>query len=557
MQHLHAILLTAGFWFVAVSTVANADQGERSDMTSPFRTPADHVLSIDEMERIVGTAEPALRWRPYRVDLRPAQWIWLPSERTLPNTFVLFRREMNLSTRPRKATGWMTADSRYLLTVNGKRVQWGPAPCDPRNLDVDPIDLTSLLRSGKNVIGVEVLYFGHGDGTWAAGKPGMIFNLSIEHEDGCRERITSDSSWQVTVDRAHRPGQFKRWYLRSLQEEFDARLHPFGWNTAQFMPDARWTPAATLDCPADKPAACSSYSGGDLLERVDPERSSLRMRQIPLMREAEVPAKRLAESGRVDWLRDPDDWFQFRMPNSFRILRQSIATAKGDGSWEIPASASPGQGQFVIFEFREEITGWPHFTIDAPEGTIVEMMCQEAHDPAGPAWLDTQYFNWSRFICREGVNRFEPFDFEALRWLQLHVRNASRPVIIRNVGIRRPTFDWPNKPRIVCSEPALQRLFDASLNTICNSTQGVCSSDAARERQQYSGDGGHQLLAIRSAFGEQRAPQRFLRTFSEGLTKDGYFMDCWPAFDRLARVMQRTIDGPLGADLGPRHRFQF
>ena len=27
------------------------------------------------------------------------------------------------------------------------------------------------------------------------------------------------------------------------------------------------------------------------------------------------------------------------------------------------------------------------------------------------------------------------------------------------------------------------------------------------------------------------------------MTPEGYFLDCWPAFDRLARVMQRQIDG--------------
>ena len=81
-----------------------------------------------------------------------------------------------------------------------------------------------------------MLYYGFGDGTWPAGKPGMIFNLGIEHADGRRQRIVSDPSWQMTIDRAHRPGQFKRWYLRSLQEEFDARLHPFGWDTPTFSP---------------------------------------------------------------------------------------------------------------------------------------------------------------------------------------------------------------------------------------------------------------------------------------------------------------------------------
>ena len=44
-----------------------------------------------------------------------------PSERCLPNTFVLFRRELRLEEPPRRATGWIAADSRYRLDVNGQR----------------------------------------------------------------------------------------------------------------------------------------------------------------------------------------------------------------------------------------------------------------------------------------------------------------------------------------------------------------------------------------------------------------------------------------------------
>ncbi len=507
------------------------------------------VLSVEEMDRLAQTPTAPARWRPYRVNLAPAQWIWLPSQRTLPNTFVLFRRDVTLDGRPRKATGWITADSRYRLTVNGRRVQWGPAPCDPRTLDVDPVDLTGRLTPGKNTIGVEVLYYGHGDGTWPAGKPGMIFSLTVELEDGRRQQIVSGPSWQAMVDRAHRPGQFKRWFLRSLQEEYDARLHPFGWDTATFAADSRWMAAMPLKCPADKPPACGWYPDGDALDRVLPENGSLRMREIPLLRESDVPVRRLADAGRVEWRRDPADWFEFRMPDCFRIGREPLAVPKGDGVWQLPATPGPRQGVFAIFELGEQIVGWPYFTIEAPEGTVVEMMCQEAHDPAATPWLDSQFFNWSRFICRQGVNRFETFDYESLRWLQLHVRNAAGPVVIREVGVRRRMFDWPHPPRIRCAEPALQRLFDASLNTLYNSAQETCVDGMARERQQYSGDGGHQLLAVRSALGESRLPQRFLRTFSQGLTPEGFFLDCWPAFDRLARVMQRQTEstswGPL------------
>jgi hypothetical protein len=105
------------------------------------------------------------------------------------------------------------------------------------------------------------------------------------------------------------------------------------------------------------------------------------------------------------------------------------------------------------------------------------------------------------------------------------------------------------KPHIVCSEPALQRLFDAGVNTLYNSAIETVVDGMARERQQYSGDGGHQFHAIRYAFGETRIGRRFLRTFSEGLSKDGYFLDCWPAHDRLARIAQKQVDGAFWGPL--------
>lgn len=134
-------------------------------------------------------------------------------------------------------------------------------------------------------------------------------------------------------------------------------------------------------------------------------------------------------------------------------------------------------------------------------------------------------------------------DFESLRWLQLHVRNSARPVKVGAVGVRRRLYDWPVTPHIACSEPALQRLFDAGINTLYNSAIETVVDGMARERQQYSGDGGHQFHAIRYAFGETRIGRRYLRTFSEGLSTDGYFLDCWPAHDRLARVAQKQVDG--------------
>jgi len=524
-------------WFIGEETLVEAGEPAKP-------------LSAVEATAIGLKKDPREPWRPYAITLEPAKWLWLPSERTLPNSFVLFRKEVDLPATPTRAQGWISADSRYKLTVNGKRVQWGPAPCDPRNLDADPIDLRPFLKSGKNVIGVEVLFYGHGEGTWPGGRPGLILNLDVETPAG-RQRVVTDQNWQALLDRAHRPGQYKRWFLRSLQEEFDARLHPYGWDMPEYRPDSRWVHAREVACAPDKGPGCRSdyHWSADSVDRTLPEVSSLRMRQISPTRETLIAAKGLSHSGRVRWARDPADWFDVRMPNSFEVAAEPVAMPREGGGWELPATPGPDQGVEATFEFAEQIAGFPRFRIDAPAGTIVEMMVQEGHDPRQTRWLDSHHFSWTRLVCREGDNEFESFDYESFRWLQLHIRNASRRVVVRKVGVRRRQYDWPNEPLIRASEPALQRLFDAGINTLRNSALDSVVDGGGRERQQYSGDGGHQLHAIRYAFGERRIAARFLRTFSEGLTRSGFFLDCYPAYDRLARLPQRELEsaywGPL------------
>jgi alpha-L-rhamnosidase len=481
------------------------------------------------------------------LDLAPARWLWYPSTRCLPNTFVLFRKEIELPAAPRSARGWISADSRYLLAVNGERVRWGPAPSDPRWPDADPIDLASLLKPGKNVLAATVLHYGTGDGTWPIGKPGFIFLLDVRGADGRKETVASDGSWLALIDRAWPPGHYRRWYLRALQEEFDARLHPYGWDRPGFTPDASWIPAMVLDCPSDRPPICSNYPDYSLDSGGDRNVAFLRARQIPDLREVDVPAAGLAESMRLRWRRSPEEYFECGTPGSYEVDREPAATDAGPGAWRVPPTDR--RAAALTFEFAAQVVGWPRFTIDAPAGTVVEVLCQEAHALGGPALLDTHFHNWSRFTCREGENRFEPFDFESLRWLQLHIRGSAREVSVRDVGVRRRLYPWPEEPEHSTSEPALDRLLGACVNTLLNSAQETCVDGMGRERQQYSGDGGHQLHAIHLAFGDPRLPARFLRTFSEGMTRDGYFLDCWPAFDRLARLMERQVDmtgwGPI------------
>ena len=477
---------------------------------------------------------------PQALDLSPAHWIWYPSQRTLANTFFLFRRSVHLSQPVKKATGWIAVDSRYKLYLNGEYLQFGPAPCDPRWLEADPIDLTAGLNKGENVLGVQALYYGFGDGTWPIGKPGFIFLLEIEEENGNRQTIISDDSWRVFLARAWRPGQYKRWYLRSLQEEFDSRLYPYGWNTVEFVVDDRWLQAMMLKGHAYEPALNASYS--DYMLDVSGSRGGgcqLRQRSVPLMKETPVGVDKLSEAHLLEWRTDINDYFEFLTPNAFRTMGRPEVTDLGAHRWRVQ---SDGTNSIALtFEFSEQVVGWPFFTIRAEAGTVVELLVHEAHQIGGPALINSHFNSWTRFICRQGENTFTTFDFESLRWLQLHIHGPAGRVDLSEIGVLRRVYPWPHPAQVRCSEPNLQRLFGATVNTLHNCCQETMVDGMARERQQYSGDCGHQIHAVALTFGEQRLLARYLNTYSQGMTLDGYFLDCWPAYDRLARLMERQL----------------
>ncbi|MFV1957849.1 MAG: alcohol dehydrogenase catalytic domain-containing protein, partial [Planctomycetota bacterium] len=135
--------------------------------------------------------------------------------------------------------------------------------------------------------------------------------------------------------------------------------------------------ALVLGAGADRPAAAGPYyeyltDGG-----VDGSTSALVVREVPLVRETARPVLRLLESGRIRWRRDPDDWFQFRIPDSFELVDGSVAFPSGDGAWTLDPAR--GEGVWALFELPEQMVGFPFFTIEAPEGTIVEAMVQESH----------------------------------------------------------------------------------------------------------------------------------------------------------------------------------
>lgn len=497
------------------------------------------------------------------LDLSPAKWLWYPGDRMLPNTFVLFRRVLQLSAKPKKATGWIIGESRYQLEVNGSRVQWGPAPNDPRWPEVDHMDLTASLTSGENVLAATVLYFGQGDATCPMSRAGFIYKLEIEHADGSRETVVSDNSWRCHLSQAWKPGQHRMFFMQALQEEFDGRLHPHGWNEKGFVENDDWLEPSFPPCAANLPIFADPTNevmnwihgpkkfvyGAEARSKFE-----LRPRIIPMMRETWVSAAPLVEQHRINWKRPIAEYFAVRPSNAYQAEVTQAALPAGNNAWRL--DLDPACGTTLTFALPEQAVGWPGITIEAPAGTTLEMMTLDGHQVGGPALLNTHYHKWARFTCREGVNHFRRFDFDCFRWLQVHLHPGRGTVVVSNPGILKREYPWPHEPRVVTSDPVVQRVFDASTNTMRNAAQETFVDGMARERNQYAGGPSQCRHAIHTLAGENRQVARFLRSYSQGSTAEGYFMDAWPSHDRITRLGQRVLEAThCGAILDPGVRF--
>ena len=494
-------------------------------------------LPPPDLEPVDHPTEPRMSaYDPERAEstfsMKPAKWIWLPSTRTLANTLVYFRKEFDLEEVPKESKGWICADSRYVLYINGQRVQFGPAPFDPRHPEADPIDLAPYLVKGRNCIGVHILFYGHGDGTWSTGKPGLILRAQAG-----REVIATDRSWSCSVDRAIKPGAHKRWFLRALQETDDARFWPQGWCFGGFTEDIYWYKAMELDASPEQATITGTYN--NYLEDTDFEdqwRSSLRPRSIPMISEHLVTANHVF-AGSVKWSGNPNDFWEFGTPDLFRVDR-------------IPFGEVIKHHSLVLrYELPQCMVGWPIIHVQASQGVIIEVSMQESVSKSGK-WLSPKFHGFFRHITLQGDYSFTPYDYETGKYIQLHIDIPIRgQCTIRKVEFKRRALILDPASKVESGDDAIDSVLTAAHNTLVNSCQDVVVDGMARERQQYSGDASHQLHAARQAHGLFSVGKRFLRTFAHGQMLNGVWFDSWPGYDRYARVGQRQIGatkwGPL------------
>jgi hypothetical protein len=172
-----------------------------------------------------------------------ARWIWAPGDPAPRNAVMYFRRTFDLQAVPAQADLHISADSRYILYVNGRRLGFGPARNYQYNYQYDTYPVAPYLAAGRNVAAVCVLHWGEGTFQHLVGRGGLIAQLDPILPGG--KPLVSDAAWRVKRSQAYQENVVRICCQLAWEEQYNALLEDEGWTLPEFK-DAGWQPAVEI-----------------------------------------------------------------------------------------------------------------------------------------------------------------------------------------------------------------------------------------------------------------------------------------------------------------------
>ena len=172
---------------------------------------------------LVFTTEAKSEWK--------ASWI-VPSMCTSEtNSWIVYRKTVDIEKVPEALTANIAADSKYWLWINGEMVVFegglkrGPSISDTY---YDEVEIAPYLKKGENTIALLVWYFGrNGFSHISSGTAGLLFEAV-----GPGIEIVTDRTWKGFVYEAYQTTEAPHPNSRLAESNvrFDARLAEAGWN---------------------------------------------------------------------------------------------------------------------------------------------------------------------------------------------------------------------------------------------------------------------------------------------------------------------------------------
>lgn len=404
-----------------------------------------------------------------------------------PFSRVFFRRTVSLASVPDTAPLRLTADSRYLLVINGTEVGRGPIRSQPRRLRYDEYDVAPHLVAGDNTIAVLVSYFGKPNAFWhpavSNGLVGLDAALVLEAKLG-DTLLISDDQWRIQRSKAW--SVFETESIDGVPiESVDARELPADWAGATFD-DQHWNQARIIK---------TSHIGGFAQSRppTDPYGALLPRGISMMVGETVTPTNVVDHSVR----RRPDHWAgEIPAERVSQLLRES---PQGDVAGSLPATAQLNQAEalHLCLDFGRIVAGYVEVDLELPAGAMVDLYYREISWAAGQIGILSPNTS-AQYVARGEDDRYRGIEINGLRYLHLMI-NCDDPATVTVSGVRVRESHYPQVGGAYfrSSDPELDALYRAGIQTVQQNAFDAFTDCPTREQRAWVGDGVvHQLVHL-------------------------------------------------------------
>lgn len=451
-----------------------------------------------------------------------AQWIWMPEENA--DEVMLARRTFDLNKVPSKAILRISASEKYELYVNGTYVCRGPARCAAHHQSYDILDVSLLLKSGKNTIAVRANYQSGKISYQHWGRAGLLAQLTVAMGKQIITLIT-DNKWKVIADPSwgKNPPRQNRFQL-VVNDRVDMGEFLNGWNSVNYD-DKKWQSATPLMRKYGWPMPSKNAKAQPLT----PPWTNLIPRDIPYLVEGDVKAENLIEA----FNKKGGDGINSVVPfDMFGHIDHSIAKQlkkyqKKEEAITIPESSNEW---VLLFDFGELINGMPTLDIRGPKGAVVDVLCAPyvVDNKFTHKIVDSEYRD--RIVLSGSDDKWRATCFKPTRYMAVVVHGNQKPVTLKSVGIHQLSYPFKEVGQMKSSDaPWVEQYFKATAKTI-----KVCTTDAItdnyRERRQYAQTGYYGAMGNYYTFGDVALQRRYLIQVSQEQKANGLM----PAYAPLA-----------------------
>ena len=410
------------------------------------------------------------------------------------NRYCYLRKTLTLETLPPTAPARMTADSRFVLYVNGVEVVRGPARAVPERQACVEIDIAPYLRLGKNVIAALVGYYGRPMPWWVPAFTSFQLGLGSFAFEAPSLALVSDDSWKghsaPYISIVPGDDNLER-QIAGPPEIIDGRTLPWGWSTVDFD-DSSWENATILEG-----GFVSKFSS-----------------HLPV---APFTAPELVDIAPL-----------MAIPVALHPLRSdTIPVCEGDDPTTLYdttvdiGDVQEGETRHIltVYDATQMTLATPWIEVRGAAGTVVDVYCGEDLRPNGMVEIRPRLYALRCIVGKNGhVERFEGFHPVGFRYLAIAVRGEAQ---VLAVGAIERHYPRDSEATFRCDDERLNRIWQVGARTL-----DLCSLDAfvdcpGREQRAWVGDSYiHALLSYTTAT-DWRLVRRHLQVCAQSRRHDG------------------------------------